>query len=53
MKALLEQENGTVKPLLTKSDVNLSQLQKGLDEAIERLPTVQAKKLVKSILLMI
>lgn len=44
MKALLEQENGTVKPLLTKSNVNFSQLQKGLDEAIERLPTVQAAK---------
>ncbi len=42
MHALLLQENGTVRPLLTKADVNLSQLTKSLDEAIERLPVVQS-----------
>lgn len=41
MHALL-QENGTVRPLLTKANVNLSQLTKSLDEAIERLPVVQS-----------
>lgn len=42
MHALLLQENGTVRPLLTKANVNLSQLTKSLDEAIERLPVVQS-----------
>lgn len=42
MKALLSQENGTVRPLLTKGSVNLSQLNQELDESIERLPTIQA-----------
>ncbi len=42
MKALLSQENGTVRPLLTKGSVNLSQLNQELDEAIDRLPTIQA-----------
>ena len=44
LKALLAQENGTVRPLLTKSNVNLGQLTTSLDEAIDRLPTVQAAK---------
>lgn len=44
MKALLSQENGTLRPLLTKANVNLSQLTKDLDEAIERLPVVQTAK---------
>ncbi len=42
MSALLQQENGTVKPLLSKANVNLNQLTKNLDEAIARLPKVQA-----------
>lgn len=41
MSALLQQENGTVKPLLSKANVNLNQLTKNLDEAISRLPKVQ------------
>jgi len=41
MSALLQQENGTVKPLLSKANVNLNQLTKDLDEAIGRLPKVQ------------
>jgi ATP-dependent Clp protease ATP-binding subunit ClpB len=41
MSALLQQENGTVKPLLSKTNVNLNQLTKDLDEAIGRLPKVQ------------
>lgn len=41
MSALLQQENGTVKPLLGKTNVNLNQLTKDLDEAIARLPKVQ------------
>ena len=41
MFALLQQENGTVKPLLGKTNVNLNQLTKDLDEAIARLPKVQ------------
>ncbi len=42
MQALLLQENGTVRPLLTKANVNLSQLTKSLHEAIEHLPVVQS-----------
>lgn len=42
MYALILQENGTVRPLLSKANVNLNQLTKTLDEAIERLPVVQA-----------
>lgn len=42
MSALLQQENGTVKPLLSKANVNLNKLTKNLDEAIARLPKVQA-----------
>ncbi|TLY48485.1 MAG: ATP-dependent chaperone ClpB [Gammaproteobacteria bacterium] len=41
MLALLQQENGTVRPLLSKTNVNLNQLMEGLDEAIARLPKVQ------------
>ena len=41
MLALLQQENGTIRPLLNKTNVNLNQLTKGLDEAIARLPKVQ------------
>lgn len=41
MLALLQQENGTVRPLLSKINVNLNQLTESLDEAIARLPKVQ------------
>lgn len=41
MLALLQQENGTIRPLLNKTNVNLNQLTKALDEAIARLPKVQ------------
>lgn len=44
MKALIPQENGTIRPLLTKASVNLNQLMNDLDEAIERLPTVQTAR---------
>ena len=42
MSALLQQDNGTVRPLLNKANVNLNQLTKNLDEAIARLPKVQS-----------
>lgn len=41
MSALLQQENGTVRPLLSKANVNLNQLTKNLDEAIAHLSKVQ------------
>lgn len=41
MLALLQQENGTVRPLLSKTNVDINQLTKDLDEAIARLPKVQ------------
>src|SRR5687767_2135714 len=41
MKALLEQQNGTVRPLLMKANVNLSALSKELDGAIAELSRVQ------------
>ncbi len=39
--ALLDQEGGTVRPLLTKADVNVSQLRTELGKALDRLPTVE------------
>ncbi len=42
MSALLQQENGTARPLLSKANVNLNQLTKSLDEAIARLPQVES-----------
>jgi len=41
MTALLDQEGGTVRHLLTQSDVNVNQLRSGLGEALDRLPSVQ------------
>lgn len=41
MLALLDQEGGTVRPLLTQADVNLHLLRSGLGEALERLPSVE------------
>jgi ATP-dependent Clp protease ATP-binding subunit ClpB len=44
MKALITQDNGTVKPLLAQSNVNVTQLLADLDQEIDRLPTVEAAK---------
>ena len=41
MTALLDQQGGTVRPLLTRAEVNTQQLRSQLGEALDRLPTVQ------------
>lgn len=41
MKALLDQQGGSSRPLLTKAGVNLSQLRNLLDQALDRLPKVE------------
>lgn len=41
LKALLEQQNGTVRPLLIKANANVHLVQKELDQAINQLPHVQ------------
>ena len=41
MAALLDQEGGSVRHLLTQADVNVNQLRSGLGEALDRLPQVQ------------
>src|SRR5262249_6154400 len=43
MKALLNQEGGTVKPLLQRLSININQLNVELDEAIDKLPQVQGE----------
>lgn len=40
MKALLDQQGGSCRPLLTKAGVNLSQLRTLIDQALEKLPKV-------------
>ncbi|WP_298608663.1 ATP-dependent chaperone ClpB [uncultured Thiothrix sp.] len=40
MAALLDQDGGSVRGLLTKADVNVNQLRSRLSQEIERLPTV-------------
>ena len=40
MKALLDQQGGSCRPLLTKSGVNLSQLRTLVDQALDKLPKV-------------
>ena len=40
MKALLDQEGGSCRPLLSKAGVNLSQLRTLIDQALDRLPKV-------------
>lgn len=40
MKALLDQDSGTCRPLLTKAGVNIPQLRSSLDKAIGNLPKV-------------
>ncbi len=39
--ALLNQEGGTVRPLLAQAGVNVNQLRSGLGEALDRLPRVE------------
>ena len=41
LTALLDQEGGTVRHLLTRADVNVNQLRSGLGEALDRLSSVQ------------
>ncbi len=41
MQALLEQQGGSVRPLLDKAGANLNQLRTQLNEALDRLPKVE------------
>ncbi|MDX1901747.1 MAG: ATP-dependent chaperone ClpB [Gammaproteobacteria bacterium] len=41
LKALLDQEGGSTRPILTRAGVNLSQLRTQLDASLSRLPTVE------------
>ncbi len=41
MKVLLDQEGGSVRPILTKAQVNVAALRSELDAAINRLPQVE------------
>ncbi len=41
MLAMLDQDGGTIRPLLNRSDVNVNQLRSQLGEALERLPRVE------------
>jgi ATP-dependent Clp protease ATP-binding subunit ClpB len=41
MSALLDQEGGTVRHLLTQADVNVNRLRSDLNGALERLPSVE------------
>lgn len=41
MKALLDQEGGSVRPVLTKANVNIANLRSQLDSAINKLPQVE------------
>jgi ATP-dependent Clp protease ATP-binding subunit ClpB len=41
MQALLEQQGGSVRPVLEKAGANVAQLRKQLAEALDRLPTVE------------
>jgi ATP-dependent Clp protease ATP-binding subunit ClpB len=41
MKALLDQEGGSIRPILTKAQVNLADLRTRLDSAINNLPQVE------------
>lgn len=40
IKALLDQDNGTCRPLLSKAGVNIPQLRSAIDQALDRLPQV-------------
>src|SRR5210317_668819 len=41
LTALLDQEGGSVRHLLTQADVNVNQLRSALGDALDRLPSVQ------------
>lgn len=41
MKALLDQEGGSIRPILTKANVSISNLRSLLDSAIQKLPQVE------------
>ncbi len=41
MLALLDQEGGTVRHLLSQADVNISQLRSGLGDILDRLPSIE------------
>ena len=41
MLALLNQEGGTVRPLLAQAGVDINQLRSGVGEAVDRLPRVE------------
>ncbi len=41
MLAMLDQEGGSVRHLLTQADVNVNRLRSGLGEVLERMPSVQ------------
>lgn len=41
MKALLDQEGGSIRPILSKSNINIATLRSELDSAIDRLPQVE------------
>jgi len=41
MKALLDQENGSIQPILTKANVAISNLRSLLDNAINQLPQIE------------
>jgi len=41
MTALLDQEGGTVRHLLTQADVNVNQLRSSLGDAMDRMPSVE------------
>ena len=44
MTALLDQEGGTARHLLTQADVNVNQLRSALGEALDRMPSVQGSE---------
>lgn len=41
MRALLNQEGGSVRPLLTSAGINAGQLRTAIDQALSRLPQVE------------
>jgi len=41
MKVLLDQEGGSIRPILAKANVNVASLRSELDAAIDRLPLVE------------
>ena len=43
LKALIEQPNGSTRPLLSKAGVKLAQLRTGLDQMLDRLPKVSGQ----------